>query len=207
MELLVVMAILSVLGTVLVIGIPRMLGKGDELAVQNLVTQLAAALEAYSANPRNGDFPPTVLDPKEFPGVGVRTNFENCGIESVVLCLNRRGTTSAMNFEGLEGVTLENLDQDRTKVALTNYGPDNTELYELVDLWGTPIAYFHHRDYSQIEPKRWGVITTEMAGVISCAPWKNPKTRNWFMPTGFQLISAGPDGEFNTEDDVTNFSR
>ena len=44
-------------------------------------------------------------------------------------------------------------------------------------------------------------------GTIRCQPWKNPKTGHWFMPRGFQLISAGPDTQFNTDDDITNFER
>lgn len=47
---------------------------------------------------------------------------------------------------------------------------------ELVDHWGRPISYYHHRSYSG--PPR---------------------------ETTFRLISPGPDGKEGTDDDVTNF--
>ena len=41
--------------------------------------------------------------------------------------------------------------------------------------------------------------------VIDAKPWVNPKTKSYYNQSGFQLFSAGPDGEFNTEDDICNF--
>ncbi len=34
---------------------------------------------------------------------------------------------------------------------------------------------------------------------------KNPKTGNYYEPTGSQMISAGLDGKFGTADDITSF--
>lgn len=53
---------------------------------------------------------------------------------------------------------------------------NNNKKPEIIDFWGNPIFYSHHRTYNG-EPR---------AG-------------------SYRLISAGPDGEFSTSDDVTNF--
>ena len=38
-------------------------------------------------------------------------------------------------------------------------------------------------------------------------PQKNTRTGSWEKPSSFQLISAGEDGEFGTEDDLSNAPR
>ena len=209
MELLVVMAILATLGGLAVVGIPRIMRNSQSKAVGVVITQLATTLEAYAARPTNGDFPPTVLDPEGFPGVGVLTNKENCGIESLLVCLNRPGQGTSFEVEDVPwDEALDNLDGDQTQLSLSTIGGDrDRQLFELLDRWGTPFAYFHHRDYDSIETKNLGRISALDGGAISAKPWKNPKTKTWFKARGFQLISAGPDLEFNTEDDITNFKR
>ena len=205
-ELLVVMAILSVLGGVAVIGLPRMMRAGDQSLMENVLMQLDAALESYETDAKNGDYPPTLLDSDEFPGVGQRTNLDNCGNESIILCLNRRGRGSLFDIEGMKGVSLTNTDLDRTQAVLTSFGPDDRELYELVDVWGTPVAYFHHRDYGIVENRDLGRATAAEE-MLKAVPWRNPKTRSFYQRDKFQLISAGADMKFNTEDDITNFER
>ncbi len=205
-ELLVVMAILSVLGGLAVIGLPRMMRAGDQSLMENVLMQLDAALESYETDAKNGDYPPTLLDSDEFPGVGQRTNLDNCGNESIILCLNRRGRGSLFDIEGMKGVSLTNTDADRTQAVLTSFGPDDRELYELVDVWGTPVAYFHHRDYGIVENRDLGRATAAEE-MLKAVPWRNPKTRSFYQRDKFQLISAGADMKFNTEDDITNFER
>ena len=205
-ELLVVMAILSVLGGLAVIGLPRMMRAGDQSLMENVLMQLDAALESYETDAKNGDYPPTLLDSDEFPGVGQRTNLDNCGNESIILCLNRRGRGSLFDIEGMKGVSLTNTDLDRTQAVLTSFGPDDRELYELVDVWGTPVAYFHHRDYGIVENRDLGRATAAEE-MLKAVPWRNPKTRSFYQRDKFQLISAGADMKFNTEDDITNFER
>jgi prepilin-type N-terminal cleavage/methylation domain-containing protein len=53
---------------------------------------------------------------------------------------------------------------------------DENEKLEIVDHWKQPISYYHHRSYSG-------------------AP----------RATTFRIVSAGPDGEEGTADDITNF--
>lgn len=205
-ELLVVMAILSILGGLAVIGLPQMMRAGDRSLMENVIMQLDAALQSYEADAKNGDFPPTLLEADAFAGTGQRTNLDNCGNEAMVLCLNRRGRDSLFDIEGMKGVSYQNTDQDRTQAVLTNFAADDRELYELIDVWGTPIAYFHHRDYGTAE-NRDLCRHTGIEDMVKALPWKNPRTHAYYQRDKFQLISAGFDMKFNTEDDVTNFER
>jgi prepilin-type N-terminal cleavage/methylation domain-containing protein len=205
-ELLVVMAILSVLGGLAVLGLPQMLRAGDRSLMENVIMQLDAALESYATDAKNGDYPPTLLNADDFPGVGPRVNTDNCGNESVILCLNRKGRDSLFDIEGYKGLKLENIDADRTQAVLTSFGPEDKELYEVLDIWGTPIAYFHHRDYGIVESQDLGRISG-VEDLVKALPWRNAKTKGYFQRDRFQIISAGPDLKFNTEDDLTNFDR
>lgn len=205
-ELLVVMAIVALLAGLGLFGIPALMRDSESKAVKTVITQISAALEAYATNPRNGDFPPTVLDNDTMPGFGLSRNNTNTGIESVMVCLHRPKTTTSFDIEDVPwSQSMENLDQDRTQVALTDFGRDVRDLFELLDWWGTPFAYFHHRDYDTAEAKGLGRING-LDGIIKVKPWKSPKGF-WYRRDGFQLISAGPDGVFNTKDDITNFER
>lgn len=209
-ELLVVMAILGTLAGLAVVGIPRILRSSHAKSVAVVIQQLSVTLEAYSRRPANGDYPPTLLTEDFLPGVGVLSNEENCGIESVLVCINRAGQSAGFEVEEVPWKdALTNWDDDQTAQTVTaGFGPTNRSLFELCDRWGTPFAYFHHRDYDQVEVRGLGKISDPNGdGTIRCQPWKNPKTGNWYMPRSFQLISAGPDTVFNTEDDITNFER
>jgi prepilin-type N-terminal cleavage/methylation domain-containing protein len=203
-ELLVVMAIMATLIGLGVVGLPRLLRQGDETKVRTALTALATALEGYQNDPKNGDYPPSELDAESFPGIGAGGNEENLGIESVVVCLSRRGANAAIAIDQLEGFVLENLDGDRTQAQVTTFA--DKDLFELCDVWGTPLAYFHWRDYASIEAKSQGRISG-VEDVLRAKPYRHPKTKEYFNKTSFQLISAGMDREFNTDDDVTNFKK
>jgi len=205
-ELLVVMAIIATLAGLGVLGIPAMIRASERSTCETVLQQISAALEAYAANPNNGDFPPTALDNDILPGFGVRRNDFNMGIESVMVCLHRPNTTTSFAIEDVPWAdALENRDGDESQTALTTISRKR-DLWELVDAWGTPLAYFHHRDYDIVERRNLGRIDG-FDGIIKAKPYKNPKTGAWYRRNGFQLISAGPDEVFNTEDDVTNFNR
>ena len=200
-ELLVVMAILAVLGGVAIFGIPGMLRSADKQALKVYIEELSASVENYANNPRNGDFPPTTL--AGMAGEGGRQTRENCGIESLVICLNRGA--GSRSFDESKTVRLENLDGDESDKPMASFAVK--DLFELVDIWGTPLAYFHHRDYGRVDRDDLGTVSGNEDSPIDCRPWKNLQTGNWFQPARFQIISAGPDGLFNTEDDITNFER
>lgn len=98
---------------------------------------------------------------------------------------------------------LGNTDGDQLKKKATII--EARDLFELVDDWGNPIAYFHHRDYGRADTY---VTIANETGVEETAVVKaqqSPKTKGYYNPRGYQLVSAGEDGIFNTGDDITNF--
>ncbi len=195
-ELLVVMAIISVLAGLGVTAAVYMSRRGPKTACETYVATLSAALEAYKSN--QGAYPPTSL--ADFPGVGNLTNQENLGIESVVVCMNSKKYSGSFGFGEQAGGKLENFDSDYMQVPITHF--ESKDLFEIVDPWGTPYAYINAHDYAN-----WEAVgrITGFDGKVQ--PWKNPKTKIPYRFDSFQLISAGPDHLFNTEDDITNFDR
>lgn len=201
-ELLVVIMILSVLAGITMLGLSKWGQRADEIAVETAMRTLEAALETYANRTENGDYPPSSL--ADYPGVGRLTNRQNLGMESVVLCLSRKGTATH-DFESIKEMRLENFDDDRTERSVTTFGKQ--DLFELVDPWDMPIVYFHSRDYARVESLGLGSVTGFEDEIVQARPWKSAKTGSYFKARGFQLISAGPDATFNTEDDITNFER
>ncbi len=198
-EMLIVMTIIAVLAGLGVVALPALMRRGPKLAAQTFLTNLSAALEGYK-NSGEGTYPPTTL--KDYVGVGNLTNLENCGIESVVLCMNSKNYSGSFGFEDSSGCKLENLDGDQTQVQLTKFG--TRDLWEVLDPWGNPYVYFNAADYSAAAEV--GVVSGKN-GPVKVVPWKNSKTKSFCCKDTFQLISAGPDGEYNTEDDITPFER
>ncbi|MCA9002953.1 MAG: hypothetical protein KDB61_13595, partial [Planctomycetes bacterium] len=76
---------------------------------------------------------------------------------------------------------------------------------EFADDWGNPIAYIHRRDYTKrfryltLNPVGDGDLESQVQAV------KSEKTGDFFHKRRFQLISAGPDALFGTDDDIHNF--
>ncbi len=196
LELLAVMLILGLLAGFLVF----QLGRSGDLAKERLtrtrLAEIAAVIEAYER--RFGDFPPSSFTSEQ----GQPPNALNIGVEALVVALFSRG------FEGGGAIfpeDLENVDGDQSLRPLSELG--TSELFELVDLWGNPLAYFHSADYGRIDryltqdldTGEW--IETEARALV------DERTRRHYQVGRFQLISAGMDGRFGTEDDITHFSR
>jgi hypothetical protein len=80
-------------------------------------------------------------------------------------------------------------------------------LFELSDAWGNPLAYIHHLDYERVFTYRAVDTETGEENDFELKARKNPKTGRWEEPHGFQLVSAGSDGRFGTEDDLTNYKK
>jgi prepilin-type N-terminal cleavage/methylation domain-containing protein len=195
-ELLVVMAILAMLVGLGITILPIIKRSGEKTSAQHFLKSLSASLEAYKSS--QGAYPPTSL--ADFPGAGALANTENVGIESVVACMNSTRYEGSFDFK--DGCKLENYDGDRTQAQLTRFG--DKDLFEAVDPWGTPYVYFNAQDYARAE--ELGKVSG-VEGVIKCLPYKDPKLKRFERYDKFQLISAGPDKVFNTEDDVTDFER
>ena len=98
---------------------------------------------------------------------------------------------------------LINADGDQADKKITSF--EKKDLFEFADAWGNPLVYIRHTDYGK-------VFTCTVQGdmgweSVEVHALKDPKTGGWYNFESFQLISLGPDGRFDTEDDVANFNR
>lgn len=192
------LAVVVILGILMVVLLPRLTGMAERAkakATGAFLQEVAAKIGEYEV--RFGDYPPSQFKAEW----GNPPNTTNLGGETLVISLWSRDWGGA----GLADDKLVNTDGDESKKSLTSM-PVNT-LFELEDEWGNPIAYFHRRDYGRTDEY---VATDIESGETREMPVKaflNPKTKTYYAPDKFQLVSAGEDGVFGTDDDITNFTR
>ncbi|MBL8861303.1 MAG: prepilin-type N-terminal cleavage/methylation domain-containing protein [Planctomycetes bacterium] len=192
-ELLAVLVILAILMVVL---IPRLAGFGErakESTTKAWLSQLSAAIGEYED--RFGDYPPSHF----LEAWGTPPNTTNLGAEALVLSMWSTEWTGT----SLPEDKFTNTDGDEAKRSLSRI--PKAALLELADEWGNPIAYFHRRDYGRqdVYVTRPADADAEAQGVARAA--KNSVTGRWHNHDRFQLLSAGSDGVFGTEDDLGNF--
>ena len=193
-EILAVLLILSILFTFLV----RSMGGGQRAieleGARSVLIQVEGLVEEY--HDEFEAYPPSTF-PSDFDSKPSSTNM---GIECLVVHLYRQGQRWQAREIGED--VLGNTDGDATKSSLTSY--TSPDAFEFVDPWGNPIAYIHRRDYG----KPFTYITLDEAGdefESRVESLTSTKTGDPYRRTSFQLISAGPDGEFGTRDDIANF--
>lgn len=196
-EVLAVILIVAILSAFLV---TRLSGARDSVASENtrmLIAQLAAVIEEYEGE--KGAYPPSTF-PRDLDPKPTRTNM---GAEMLVITL--APADRSWQAATLPEDRLGNTDGDDTKRSLTGFA--SSEVFEIADAWGNPIAYLHRRDYEEgADYVTYDVNTGETveARVVGA---KSPVTGNHYNEKKFQLLSAGPDGLFGTEDDLGNFKR
>ncbi|MCC6408270.1 MAG: prepilin-type N-terminal cleavage/methylation domain-containing protein [Planctomycetes bacterium] len=192
-ELLGVIVIVSILMYFL---ITRLSGVDETVKVRvarQKIEQIAAELADYEVD--KGDYPRSTFRTEW----GQPPNNLNVGCEALYLALWQKGIDGA----GLGEDLLGNHDGDATTKRLT-VNP-SLDLFELQDPWENPLAYFHHSDYGRKDRYSSSQPDTGEALESELTARKSTKTGNWFNPQTFQLISAGPDALFGTEDDIGNF--
>lgn len=192
-ELLAVLVIISIL---LVVLLPRIAGwseRAKEKTTKGWLVQLAAAIGEYED--RFGDYPPSHFLEKW----GTSPNLTNMGGETLVLSMWSPEWTGT----SLPDDRFVNTDNDESKKSLSRI--PKASLLELKDEWGNPIAYFHRRDYGRQD--KYIVLPNDSEGdeESTVRALKNPVTGQYYQHDRFQLISAGADGVFGTEDDIANF--
>lgn len=164
-------------------------------STRSLLAQLSAEIDAYEREA--GDLPrstfPAALDPKPTP--------VNMGIEMLVIAL--MPADGSYQASGEYDEKLVNTDGDDTKRSHTRF--TKSDAFELRDPWDNPIVYLHRRSYEKgcsylaYVPAEGDFIEQRVAAVI------NPITGDPYRPRSYQLISAGPDGVFGSQDDIGNF--
>jgi prepilin-type N-terminal cleavage/methylation domain-containing protein len=194
-ELVTVMLILGILVVLLVTQMGRTSDRAKERLTRVRLGEIGAVIDAYER--RMGDFPPS-----EWRGeYGSPPNSLNIGIEALVVALFSGGR----NGMGISADDLHNTDGDVSAKALTDL--PTSDLFELVDSWDNPLAYVHHARYGEaqryltLDPDTGEAIENEFRALV------NPRTRLPYQPGRYQLVSAGIDGRFGTEDDIVAFQR
>jgi prepilin-type N-terminal cleavage/methylation domain-containing protein len=198
-ELLAVLLILSILVGVLLVS----LRDSDKATRVKLAETLLAKLESAAKHYQNehGSAPASSF----VSGQEVANDGLNVGIEAFVVAMFSK------KYEGgglLADVRdqLVNTDGDRSTKQLTDF--ESRDLLEIPDPWGSPVAYVERTDYGQTN-RRYQTYDPETGELLETVPtaFKNKATGQYFAAQGFQFISAGPDCQFGTEDDITTFQR
>lgn len=195
-----ILAVIIIIAVLVAFLIPNLLAGGASVemsATRSFLGQLTTEIESYERE--NGAFPASTF-PKD---MDPRPSNTNMGIEALVIAL--MPADGSYVAAGALDDKLVNTDSDNTKRSLTRF--TKADAFELADRWDNPIVYLHRRDYekgcaylaySETEAE---FVETKVTAVI------NPDTGDPYRLDSFQLISAGPDGDFGTEDDLGNFSK
>jgi prepilin-type N-terminal cleavage/methylation domain-containing protein len=192
-ELMGVILILSILMYFLV---TRLSGVDEAVKIKvarEKIEQIGAALHEYETD--KGAFPRSTFH----ADWGQPPNNLNVGCEALYLGLWQKGVDGG----GLGEDLLVNSDADATAKRYTVNA--SLDLFELMDPWDNPMAYFQHSDYGRKDRYMTADTETGEAVETEISARKSAKTGNWVNPHSFQLISAGPDAKFGTEDDIGNF--
>ena len=202
LELLAVIMIVAILSTVLITQLGGAEKAANTVATKTFMQTLEAIIGEYQRE--YGRYPPSSFTAEQ----GVPNDGENVGIEAMVVTLFSKGWEAGGHE--VEDNRFGNTDEDLSGRSLTDFG--NRKLLEIVDDWGNPIAYLNRLDYGT--DNRAYVTITEENELVRSFPqaYKDPVKGRYYKHTSFQLISAGPDGIFNSDDypsddDITNFER
>ena len=195
-EILAVVLIVGILATIL---ITQLSGAEEAANVQTTkqeLVKLSGVIDSYEN--KYGQFPPSSFTTQQ----GVANDGTNVGVEALVVAL----WSNKYEAGGLiEPDRLKNTDGDSSARTLGDLGRG---LLEFVDGWENPIAYIRKDDYAT-RGRLYGTFDPETGEQILSEPKAlgNATTGRYYENFKFQLISAGPDGWFGTEDDITHFNR
>ena len=194
------LAVLAILGLLMGMAI-HFFGKHREQGFVTKTKSVFAELEMKigSYNTKKGDFPLSSL-----AKLKIRADNElNDGIEALFAALHSKSYPEGDNVRDDE---LGNSDDDSTTTAY-HRDPAVTFLLEVMDGWGNPIAYItppnYGRTFFYVLPEPDTPADSDQQVTAS----KSGVTGVWANPDSYQLISAGSDKKFGTDDDVTNFTK
>jgi type II secretory pathway pseudopilin PulG len=194
-ELMIVIGIIGILAAVF---LPDLLGAKESANVTATaanLSRLATGAETFAR--RHGYYPPDDLQDPEDKLKFKPDNGLNTGIESLVAFLSQSRA---------DGADLGDLGS-----ALTNTdGDDHGELLpvlnrkgrlEVADAWGTPLAYFSKQSKALGFGRPQTVASATGERLVANA---RKNADGLFLGNGkFQLLSAGRDLAFGTDDDVS----
>lgn len=188
LELMIVMVIVGVLMTYLLFSGGSLFGDAKEKDARVRIASLASALVAYQT--AEGEFPNDRLRSE------VAVNQVNACSEALFLAFFDPGYTGLQPDQDW----LVNTDGDESRKAMTSL--PTRELFEIGDPWGNPILYFeslHYGDEVEVLAGPEEEYEQQRGSAL-----RHPTTGDWRQAGRFQLISAGEDGKFGTDDDIDN---
>ncbi|MEZ5978142.1 MAG: prepilin-type N-terminal cleavage/methylation domain-containing protein [Planctomycetota bacterium] len=189
------LAVMLILGLLLAILVPNLLTSQEATqinATRSKLALLASTIDAYEHE--KGSYPPSHYRTEW----GVAPNELNVGVECLVLSLWSNNWDAGGQISADE---LQNTDGDRSAGTLSDLG--TSELMEFVDPWGQPIAYFESGDYGTDQRYLCLDENNQITEQIVRAR-KNERIGRYLAHGKYQLVSAGPDGRFGTDDDVVH---
>lgn len=192
-ELLIVISIIGVLSAVL---LPRMFegeSAANRTATESSMLTLEAACKTFAR--AHGVFPSDDLSPPPGQKASWKAdNGRNTGIESLVVLISqsRRDGTDLGTLR--DQLVNTDGDQNGAKVPLLD---DQTARFEIADGWGRPLVYFHKL---HMEEKQTVVPFVDAPAVTVKAMRRGDGS--YYGGRKFQLLSAGADGTYGTEDDL-----
>lgn len=192
-EMIAVIAIMAILAAVLVTQIGGAQEAVEVKLARVLLQEIDLAASDYEVEV--GDYPPSSFEAE----IGPAPNNANLGAERLYVALWSDGHEG----RGLAEDLLENSDGDSSSKPLTDV--PTRELFEVTDPWGNPIAYFHHGDYGRVDVYYTFDPVTGEPRESEATARKSARLGRYHGHRRFQLLCAGPDGVFGTDDDVTNF--
>ena len=199
-ELLIVIGILGLLMAAL---LPNLIGAGDagnETATQALFLDLRTGCEAFQR--KHGYFPPDDLVPRDTKdeeaakSVWKSDNGLNTGIESLVAFL-AQGRDVGGDF-GSSAERFANHDKDDHGAVLPLLKV--RERKEIVDAWGTPLAYFSATTTSGGFDKAQQIVAID--GQPQTVRARRGADGAYLGAGKYQFLSAGKDQLFGTDDDL-----
>ena len=191
MEMMVVLVIIGILSSAFYQAIGGFPEKAKANEAKSRLISISSFIEAYRS--LEGEYPTDYL-----PN-GLAVNSINNRSEALFLALFDAEYTGQRPSEEW----LVNTDNDEATRNLTMLG--NRGLFEIGDGWGNPIVYFdslHYGDHRATIVMR----DIEYGDEDEVVPHRNSKTDSYSAPNSFQLVSAGSDGEFGTDDDIYSFT-
>lgn len=206
-EILIVMGIISVLVGGVVVAIGMWARKGPEFQTKNTLNKTKMLIHDWKG--WASFYPPgDVTKIGGLVGTGGKIsspeNRINEGIESIYQALYWKGFKGDPAWEEME---LANIDDDRLRKAVNKL--DQADLKEIIDGWGNPLVYFNSADYKKFAESGQTYSSKDPTGLemdVEAMPWaKDDGT--FYNPLSFQIYSMGPDGEPNTDDDVTTWQK
>lgn len=189
LELMIVMVIVGVLMTYLLFSGGDLWQSTKVKEGRQRLSVLASLIEGFRT--AEGQYPDDRLDPE------VAANQVNASAEALYLALFDADYSGSQPDQDW----LVNTDGDESRKQVSSL--PTRELFEIGDPWGNPVVYFESLHYGDEVVVLAGVEEEFEEQRVSAR--RHPTTGGWQGQGQFQLLSAGPDGLFGTEDDI-NYS-